>query len=310
MTRAASSLLLAACASTSHDKPDSAANAVPETFVGDESVRYTDLSAGSHLACTVDEVGFVRCWAGTISTCLQPPASLVAADVDVRGGAEPCAIEAANRDVVCWDVQTNEVTRTLEGPFASLSGGCALRVDGTIACWSAFDDCPTDPPSGTYASLDSGHSGAAVSDEGSLVLWGPYTCEEFDIKGSDCVRCPDRGSFAGPYVLPAHAALYSGGCGVLEAGGVSCFEGSRPGLGVGAPASGSWVDLDVRDFSSGCALGASGTATCWGLTTDVPTVPFRQLENMGNLAWCGLGTDGVVSCWADVLPYRWSACTQ
>src|SRR6476661_10597047 len=50
---------------------------------------------------------------------------------------------------------------------------CALRAEGTIACWGNNNEGEASPPSGTYTQIDAGsfHT-CAVSSAGEIACWG------------------------------------------------------------------------------------------------------------------------------------------
>ena len=63
------------------------------------------------------------------------------------------------------------------GTFRAVSAGgshnCAIRTDGTLACWGRNVEGQATPPGGTFTAVDAGgkHT-CAIKTKGSLACWG------------------------------------------------------------------------------------------------------------------------------------------
>jgi hypothetical protein len=171
---------------------------------------------------------------------------------------------------------------------------CALRTDGTLACWGDNDHGQTSPPVATYTQIDAGPltlCGTTVTGQG--VCWG------FNAQGQANVAGLPSG-----LTYTQVAIGFLAGCGVRSDNSIACWSGSTPGL-QNVPL-GLYTRVAVA-LSTVCAITTSGTLVCWGDDPygEVSTAPsppegkkFVQLD-VGNLHGCALVDDGNVLCWGD-----------
>jgi len=181
------------------------------------------------------------------------------------------------------------------------SGGshaCALRTEGTIACWGndvqywsqpGFGGSPQ--PNGVFTQLDAhGRSACAVSTAGQISCWGVAGW------GQNNAPPPPAGLTFRQASMGALTA-----CGLLSNGAVTCWGDGRYGLL--SPPAGVFTDVAVG-YTHACAVRDDGTLACWGTgsMSNAPTPAadrrFVQVAS-GNLHSCVLTDDGTVQCWGD-----------
>jgi alpha-tubulin suppressor-like RCC1 family protein len=175
---------------------------------------------------------------------------------------------------------------------------CAIRTDGTVACWGQdenYDYGQATPPPGTFTQVSAGamHTCGLRSDGtladgssayGTLACWGANTYDQ---------ATPPEGSFIQVSAGMEHT------CGLRANGKVKCWGSNQWGQST-AP-SGTFTQVSAGLFFT-CALRSDGTVACWGSQFDwtkpagSPTGTFRQISARGNRA-CGIRSSGKISCW-------------
>jgi hypothetical protein len=260
-----------------------------------------------------------------------------------RDSSTICWIDA-HRDLRCRTAGGLEKIEQT-GPFAALAidpyrgaHGCALRDDGTIACFG-FEGAPLalcdpssmwpcigggEPPSGHYIAISAGYGfSCAIAESGAISCWG-------DDSQNQASTPPAGTDFVGL------TSAYEGSCAWTKAGEVQCwgfvFPAPEPSgpvkqlvLGI-ANINSCWllesglVNCDAFSIPDGtpfehdplarigagnsavCALDGSGHVKCAGnrfLTrTKPPLGPFLEVATQRGAA-CGLRGDDVVECWGD-----------
>ncbi|HEY8427055.1 MAG TPA: hypothetical protein VIL20_01720 [Sandaracinaceae bacterium] len=195
------------------------------------------------------------------------------------------------------------------------STGCAVRADGTLACYAALSAIPTlngravafDPPcalleGGRIAcgDVDGELADPPLSLEGegfvqiAVVDFGGMVCGRRD---DGTVRCSDGISLGGGF-----RSIRGGGalCGVMETGEVRC--GNPPSL---EPIALSGPAIDAQgNPAGGCAILTSGELECWGGSPTLPAGPFVRVsydplpEGLG----CAIREDGSGACFGPEAP--------
>lgn len=178
------------------------------------SGAFTSISMGSGYSCGVRTDGTVACWGGwsklsaSVIPAARPPAgqfTQVSAGGKFTCGIRPSgALECWGEDHPCghangkpdcgWKVNRRP-TDPPPGTFKAISVGgmhaCAIRVDGTLACWGSDWGGRATPPAGTFTALSSrGSHNCAVRTDGTLSCWG----ESYSYQPRDFLRAP-AGSF-------------------------------------------------------------------------------------------------------------------
>ena len=139
--------------------------------------------------------------------------------------------------IACWGHDTIfDETLPPQGSFTSVSAGarhaCAIRTDGSVACWGRNDGGQASPPPGTFTSISASVESdrtCGVRTDGSAVCWGsglPHPAAH-------------RNNYLPPSVQPdgEFSSISAGGqhiCGLDIDGDVACWgqERSRPGGGA------------------------------------------------------------------------------
>jgi len=168
---------------------------------------------------------------------------------------------------------------------------CALRAEGTIACWGNNNEGEASPPSGTYTQIDAGsfHT-CAVSSAGEIACWGQNTYGETNVPAATAGL---------PWVQAAAGSINS--CGLRSDGSLVCWGNSL--TGVKSTPTGSYTQVSVGEDQA-CAIRTDGMLVCWGsdntLVSGAPTAPtghhFTQVS-AGKTHDCALADDGSIQCW-------------
>ena len=173
-----------------------------------------------------------------------------------------CAIRSSG-DIVCWGTDVHPVddeTWTYETHWTPVeidgvsdaidvstgSQPCAVTADGTVTCWTAFDD---DPPSGGtmpgtpqvvpgltgVVDIDQGSAEhwCAVHDTGQLSCWGQNNTGQVG-NGETSANLPDPVAVVGIDDAVAASAGNGHSCAVRASGRLACWGANRFGqLGDG-----------------------------------------------------------------------------
>jgi hypothetical protein len=131
---------------------------------------FTEIGAGAYHACAITPAGAVQCWgAGSALGGLD-------------GGTD-----AGGNTNVAYEGQAIPPS----GTFRAVAGGyahtCAIRDDGTIACWgagttgtgcgsSSYDCGQSMPPAGTFQEVRPGFTNTCgIQSSGGILCWGSNT---------------------------------------------------------------------------------------------------------------------------------------
>lgn len=245
----------------------------------------------------------------------DPPSYTFGCAVDFPAGPETFEVthEVALHELVSHGLFLQEPRRPVascsdeqgwseppEGPFTSVATGfkrryrprsealkrgptqtsCALREDGSVACWDACYRDLDHPVEGTFVRLTAGTSMLC-----GLTAGGAATCWDGRLQP---VITPD-----GPFSEVVCTA--GGACGLRQDGSASCW-GDRPPAPV---PEGTFTQI-TGGSSHACGLRDDGRVECWGSDSagqlHPPDVTFTEVQAGGNYS-CGLRDDGTVECW-------------
>ena len=164
---------------------------------------------------------------------------------------------------------------------------CALKDDGTIACWG--DNLWAKlTPSGTFCKSHRQPIMDALRDDGEVLCWGRNLAGE-------------REPPAGPFVRVMTVSQLS--CGIRPDGTTECWgknnsgQAEPPAIEFYNLAFGAYVSTNYM-----CGL-TFGNIECWGadpaLTGVVQYAPNGSFERVsfGSRHACALADDGTVQCW-------------
>lgn len=171
---------------------------------------------------------------------------------------------------------------------AGAGHSCALKSDGTVACFGGNANGAATPPAGTFKQISAGtHYTCGVRTDSTLACWG-------------VIAMPPAGAFTEVAAGAYHA------CAIQVGGGITCWGSDT--AGSTNPPSGIFTQVTSGDGHS-CAVAEGGTLACWGKNyaagstfpgvggqASPPEGTFSQVS-AGYEYTCGVRTDGSVACW-------------
>ena len=185
------------------------------------------------------------------------------------------------------------VTATTPQVTASTIGSCALKSDGTAACWGYNNFGQATVPDGLsgITSIAPGYDHTcATKSDGSVTCWGNNndgaTTIPFGLSGATMV-----------------AAGYSHTCALKSDGSVVCWGAGGYGEAT-VPSGLSGVTAIAAQYFFNCALTSDGAVVCWGINnlgqTAVPAgISGATGVSAGEGHACTVKSDGSVVCWGD-----------
>jgi hypothetical protein len=203
-----------------------------------------------------------------------------------------CAIRT-DGTLACWgSIGNHGDASPPAGTFTAVSGGysdaCAIRTDGTLACWGFDGNGQATPPAGTFIAVSAGTElSCAIRTDGTLACWGDH---EPGLEFGQAT--PPSGTFV------AVEAGYLHACGIRTDGTLACW-GSDQGIGLATPPTGAFTTLSAPGGYT-CAIRTDGTLACWGSNGNgratPPTGTFTAVS-AGLYHACAIRTDGTLTCW-------------
>jgi alpha-tubulin suppressor-like RCC1 family protein len=148
---------------------------------------------------------------------------------------------------------TASTASPLPGPEQVAAGGthtCAIRTDGTLACWGDDSAGQLDEiPSGTFRSLSAGGTHTcAIRTDGTLACWGDDSAGQLD------------GVPSGAFLAVAAGGTHT--CAIRDDGTLACWGDDSAGQLDEIP-SGTFRSLSAGGTHT-CAIRTDGTLACWG----------------------------------------------
>ena len=232
----------------------------------------------------------------------------------VEPGAEPSlttvTVTVTSEDLATTQTYTISVTRTAAptGGFKFIEVGwsfaCAIRIDGTPACWSY--DVPIEADHGphvTSAPVDTQPQGGvlieltaaidkvcAVRPDGQAFCWGETPSSSITPRGPGTMT---QQTGAGPLI---DKFTYYNGIRLMADGSVRSPGSSVPENLKAGPYQAVAAARDI-----GCALDFDGHIKCWKwarkLFNPTPTVEYKYI-NAGGTTVCGIkADDSTLHCW-------------
>jgi len=298
------------------------------------SGQFTDVSIDGYTGCALRSDGSIACWGDNESGLASPPTG---AFVSLVVG---CAIRADDHSIQCWGSRASPPSGAFDRLVASAGDEriCAMRADGTIACWPDFGT----PPAGTLLDVGFGNcSTLAVAGDGTLASGTPTALpldgQVLQIGPGGFLRADGTVTVlngCGDPVLPTETFLelsYDGGLrtdGAIESWGTGgttvrpgpykhlIYGGAVGGCGIAADDSyecwgvappsfpqeptpdGPFVQI-IYDNSRACGLRENSSAVCWGFSSyHLNDVPEETFAELGGGGICGLLPDETALCWA------------
>jgi alpha-tubulin suppressor-like RCC1 family protein len=308
------------------------------------SGAFSGLIAGDTYMCASASDHTLTCWGDVADVRPPPPSSSL--DPVAAGPSGGCGVQAAG-NVVCWGSNGNgrlpggafsaigagsairmdgtlaaDVSGYPSGAFRALgdgNGSCAIRTEGTLACWGNDYYGEAEPPAGTFLAVGNGQSHrCAVRTDHTLACWGTNAVGEGsppsgtfdDVSAGANFGCGVRsdGTLAcwgnltgGQAAVPvgtfrAISATYMFACGLRTDGTLACWGDNS--VHQASPPAGVFTAVSAG-VEHACALDASGEVTCWGASdfgeTNPPPGPFIAVS-AGSHSTCALRPDRTLVC--------------
>lgn len=284
--------------------------------------KFTHISSGTSYTCALREDGSATCWGGNLRGEASPPAderfvSISAAEEHTCGLRE-------DGSTVCWGGEGLSICKPVPGGyyhcynaarggnvplsppdgevFESLSTEapyCALRTDGSPACWTNYESGIAPPPEGerfTTITAISTHA-CGLRADGVVVCWGRNRVGQ---------ASPPSGVNYPPYSqipqAPVHLVSISSG-----RSHTCALDKDRAAICWGPNWWSGRFQGEFDSISSGeahtCGLRPDGSVLCKGSNDEGQSSPppdekFASVSS-GSAHTCGLRVDGTVSCWGD-----------
>ncbi len=275
------------------------------------SAHAQSISAGFSHTCAIKGDGTVGCWGN-------------GNDGELGDGL------ADDRRTVGTVTGLSDVVQVDAGPYVPYS--CAVRGDGTVACWGSGKslrlgngattnaNTPVDVTGLTNATrvTTAAQHTCALKNDGTVVCWGSGT--------NGLLGFPATADAPAPVAVPGLTdvvSLSAGGahtCAVRGAGTVVCWGWILQGDGTTSPATTPTAVAGLTNAvsvsageSSTCALKSDGTVSCWGSSfrgqlgnggmadsstpVDVAGLSGVKAVSAGGNHVCALKDDGTVFCW-------------
>ncbi len=185
--------------------------------------------------------------------------------------------------------------------FTTISTGdthaCAIRGNGSAACWGGNDFGQMDVPRNAYTDISAAsYYSCAITAGGAATCWGASASiessqmllERFGL--GDLVDAP-----FGAFTFVSSGSGHS--CALAADGAVACW-GDTSGGTADAP-TGVFAVVSAGSLHS-CTLAGDGTVACWGINDrgqlDAPDGVYTSIA-AGSSHSCAIESDGAVTCW-------------
>lgn len=244
------------------------------------------LAAGYYYTCRIRADTTMGCLGYTLDDINVAPSGAFSAVAANTSDTHACAIRT-DGTLACWGRNNNGQAVPLAGTFVAIGVGqnhnCAIRTDGSLACWGFDGDGQATPPAGVFIAIDGGrYHSCGVRNDGNLQCWGRN----------------DHGQITAP--VGTFLTVSSGedhNCAIRTDGSLACWGDNA--FGQASPPSGRFVSLSAGAHHD-CAVRQDATVACWGTNFDGESSPpagaFAEVH-AGYQHSCGLRPSGTVECW-------------
>lgn len=315
-----------ACAIRTDDAVQCWGNGRSGQTVAPNAIKVSSISTSQHHACAVQDDGAIYCW-GRAQDAFSPISDPytgcpLKSSVGYNAQGQPVCLPYFNGDRV-QAPQEQSFRQVVSG----LAHSCALRHDGSVACWGDSHDGRLNPPGAGYSSISSrGYHTCGVRSTGpgagQVDCWGTNTAS-FPPSG------PTRPIY--PFESPsgnAWVAQYNAGQATVPSGAYSAVttglyntcarkqgDGTWTCWGEGVPGPTASACQPIyglpppypSPYSECCNVGRSGQPECnWYGQSAVPAVPFSAISTR-QLFSAGLKGDGTLAYWGQNDQAQWSS---
>lgn len=257
------------------------------------------VSAGSTVSCEVydtpDSPGHLRCW-GDRRLIERAPTTGGFVHVSAAG-AHVCALREDGTGA-CFDESQNIDIPSEGGPYAAVhvthNGVCLLNLSGALTCFDGLFTAPLMRAVPTENLRMFSHFADAYRD---------YLCV---LDSDDTVHCDGEmvdGPFPVPGDLGAQKAVSVGdfaACALDDAGSIRCWGERPPAIDA---AAGPFVGMDLGSYL--CAWTEAGVTSCWDASGEREPDPALQGSTQVSVGYassaarahlCGVQTDSPAIC--------------
>lgn len=157
---------------------------------------------------------------------------------------------------------------------------CAIRANGSVACWRASAKYQVEPPPGVYSQIAvNSHVACVLRNDATVYCWGHE---------GGIIEPPGR-----------YVEIDAGGghtCGLTPSGRINCWGANDHNQAT--PPDGTFRSLGLGDIHS-CAIRTDDTVICWGLIDENDEPPNKKFQSISGGAnyTCGLLLNGELECW-------------
>ena len=212
------------------------------------------------------------------------------------GDQHSCAIRT-NGTIACWGNNEHGQADPPEGQFTAVSAGwahsCGLRTNNTITCWGTNWNGPNSPPEGQFAAISAGRTHTcALRTNRTISCWGRNQYRQADAPTGQFTAISAGGSHT---------------CALRADSTITCWGSNSDGQ-TDQP-EGQFTAISASTNHT-CGLRADATITCWGdnssVQSDAPDAQFTAISTASHHS-CGLEADSTATCWGDTLNARTDA---
>lgn len=204
------------------------------------------------------------------------------------GDSIGCAVSVEGT-VACWGTTHSGPLQPPAGSFTHVSAAsyhaCGLRSDQTLACWGDWHAGIGRTPPGAYRSVDVGGNddSCAVTADGALSCWDYYGSEPYP-------EPAPTGSFVAVSVGGSHA------CAIAGDGAIACWGDDSTGQAP-ATVAGAFSKVSAGGGFT-CAIDSASELRCWGRSFAAYDYAGAFTDvSAGQDHVCALRADGGIACW-------------
>jgi hypothetical protein len=195
-------------------------------------------------------------------------------------------LSAALASGVWTSVASAAVTQISAGQYHT----CAVKSDGSVACWGRNDEFQSTPADGAYTQVSASYTHTCgLKTDGNIVCWGESSAQ----------RTPTGGSFT------QVVSGYSSSCGLREDSSMICTNSNLAIDGVLSYISASqyYYSFGISSYYDyTCAIKTDDSIACGRSSYPEPlpssSLTFKQISS-GSKHACGVRTSGGLVCWGD-----------